>query len=334
MHRLKVLFDTDPGVDDAMALLLLARHPRIDLIGVTTGFGNADLATCTRNALYLKQVFGFAAPVSQGAGRPLVGEPGDPPAFVHGLNGLGEVPLPDQVATQCDPRPAHRLLIDLIRAHPGEVTVIAVGRSTNLAHALAEDPGIVGLVRAVVVMGGAFGFNGHTGNVTPVAEANVLGDPHAADLVLGAAWPVTMVGLDVTYDTIMSDAYVNDLAEVGGADGRLVRAISQFYQDFHKASAGIDGFYVNDSSAVVYALHPEFYTTTRGTIRVVPDGIARGQTIIKREGKNFAPGDWDDRPLQTICVGVRADAVLRVYRDTILSSVRDAAPSAGQGMTS
>ena len=114
MQKLKVIYDTDPGVDDAMALLLLARHKRIELIGVTSVFGNADIATTTRNALYLKQKLGFSAPVARGAGAPLVGEPDDPPTFVHGHNGLGDIALPDITET-VDPRPAHQLIIDLVR---------------------------------------------------------------------------------------------------------------------------------------------------------------------------------------------------------------------------
>jgi inosine-uridine nucleoside N-ribohydrolase len=317
MQKLKIIYDTDPGVDDAMALLLLARHQRVELIGVTTVFGNADIATTTRNALYLKQRLGFSAPVAQGAGAPLVGQPDDPPTFVHGMNGLGDIDLPDITET-ADPRPAHQLIIDLVRANPGEVTIIAVGRMTNLERALREAPEIVGLVRQVVVMGGAFGRNGHTGNVTPVAEANIWGDPDAADIVFGAAWPVAIAGLDVTQQTIMTEAYLAELATAAGSDGAFVRAISAFYQNFHHASAGLDGFYVHDSSAVALALHPEFYRVETGAIRVVTEGIAVGQTIIKPDGRNYPPGAWDGRPSQSIAVAVDAEAVLRFYRSTLV----------------
>lgn len=317
MQKLKIIYDTDPGVDDAMALLLLARHQRIELIGVTTVFGNADIATTTRNALYLKQKLGFSAPVAQGAGAPLVGQPDDPPTFVHGMNGLGDIDLPDLTET-ADPRPAHQLIIDLVRANPGEVTIIAVGRMTNLERALREAPEIVGLVRQVVVMGGAFGRNGHTGNVTPVAEANIWGDPDAADIVFGAAWPVAIAGLDVTQQTIMTDAYLAELATAAGSDGAFVRAISAFYQNFHRESAGLDGFYVHDSSAVALALHAEFYTMETGAIRVVTQGIAIGQTIIRPDSRNYPPGAWDNRPSQSIAVAVDAEAVLKLYRDTLV----------------
>jgi inosine-uridine nucleoside N-ribohydrolase len=299
-----------------MALLLLARHPEIELIGVTTVFGNGTIDAVTRNALFLKDRFGFAAPVARGADRPYHG--GEvPPAtsHVHGENGLGDIELPARIAATVDPRPAHQLIIDLIRAHPKEVTLIAVGRMTNLALALEADPGIAGLVKDVVVMGGGFGFNGHMGNVTPVAEANIIGDPVGADVVFGADWPVTIVGLDVTKEVTMSSAYVAELAANGGEDGRFVAAISDFYARFYHDRDGIDGFYVHDASAVTYALRPDFFATTRGRIRVVPDGIAKGQTILMRDGEKFPPGPWDGCPVQTVCTGVQAGRVLALYRD-------------------
>jgi purine nucleosidase len=319
MPKLKVIFDTDPGIDDAMALLLLARHPRIELVGIASSFGNGTIDVTTRNALYLKQRFGLAAPVARGAAGPLTGTASEPPLIVHGDNSLGNIAL-GEITAPLDPRPAHRMIIDLVRASPGEITIIAVGRLTNLALALREAPEIATLAARVVVMGGAFGRNGHTGNATPVAEANIFGDPGAADIVFGAEWPVSIVPLDVTQETIMSNAYLEDLARIAGEDGRFVREVSAFYQAFFKTHLGIDGFAVHDSSAVAYALHPEFYRTETGPIRVVTEGIAFGQTIIKPDGKSFPPGDWDNRPSQTIATSVNAPAVLDFYRRTLIGS--------------
>ena len=314
MPKLQVVFDTDPGIDDAMALLLLARHPDVELLGVTTVFGNGGIETVTRNALYLKDRFGFTAPVAQGAAG-AIDDMAVPHAahLVHGDNGLGGIALPATIHATLDPRPAHQLIIDLIRQRPGEITLIAVGRMTNLALALRAAPDIAGLVKQVVVMGGAFGRNGHTGNVTPVAEANIFGDPVAADIAFGATWPVVIVGLDVTKEVTMTPAYVDALAATG-TDGEFVRDIAAHYAAFYRSREGIDGFYVHDASAVTYALHPEYFATERGRIRVVSEGIAKGQTISLPEGRNFPPGAWDDRPLQTICIGVQGGRVLSFYR--------------------
>lgn len=319
MSPTKILFDTDPGVDDAMALVLLARHSDVDLVGITTVFGNADIDIVTRNALYLRQRLGLDCPVARGAGRAIAGaEPGPPPHFVHGHNGLGDIALPKSIAGAVLDIPAHQFIVDAVRADPHEITIVAVGRATNLALALRLAPDLASLVHEVVVMGGAFGRNGHFGNVSPVAEANIHGDPDAADIVFGADWPVTIVGLDVTQQTVMTDAYVNDLARAAGEDGRFVRAISAFYEDFHKRSAGLDGFYVHDSSAVAYALHPDMFTTERGPVRVVSGGIAHGQTIIRPDGQNFPPGPWDNRPSQAICAGVDSERLLALYRDSLV----------------
>jgi len=314
MPKHKIIFDTDPGIDDAMALLLLARHPDVDLLGITTVFGNGGIDTVTRNALFLKDKFGLSAPVARGADR-AIDAAAPPPAVphVHGDDGLGNIEIPATIKATLDPRPAHRLIIDLVKQYPHEVRLVAVGRMTNLALALREAPEIVDLVKDVVVMGGAFGRNGHTGNVTPVAEANIFGDPVGADITFGAKWPVVIIGLDVTKEVTMTTAYVDELATTG-EDGRFVRAISTHYERFYKSRENIDGFFVHDASAVTYALHPEFFATERGQIRVVPDGIAKGQTIIKPEGQSFAPGPWDDRPMQTIAIGVQSGRVLSLYR--------------------
>lgn len=314
MH--KVIFDCDPGVDDAMALLFLHASPDVELLAVTTTFGNGTIDTTTRNALHLVERFGMAVPVARGAAGPLVGRAGDPPHFVHGHNGLGDIDLPQMIGLSPDSRPAHQLIIDLVRAHPGEVEIVAVGRMTNLALALRQDPGIVPLVKQVVIMGGAFGITGVLGNVTPAAEANIWGDPLAADEVTAAAWPLIMVGLDVTQATRMSQDYLRSLADEAGAAGRFIWEISRFYENFHIAG-GEDAIFVHDSSAVAYLLDPALFKTRAGAIRVVSDGLAFGQTIQKPADRSYPPGDWDGRPQHRICTHVDSEALRQLYRTTL-----------------
>lgn len=319
METMKVIFDTDPGVDDAMALLFLHRSPQVEIVGVTTTFGNGRIDTTTWNALYLTERFGIEAPVASGPAAPLVGPAPPPTDFVHGANGLGDIPLPATLRRKADPRPAHRFIIDTVRAHPGEITIVAVGRMTNLALALREDPAIAGLVREIVIMGGAFGHNGFHGNVTPVAEANIHGDPLAADEVFGGTWPITVVGLDVTQRTQMTTDYLRALARDGGEAGRFIWDITRFYVAFHHA-AGVADMFVHDSSAVAYLIDPSLFTTRRGSIRVVTDGIATGQTMLKPDEYNFPPGPWDDRPSHAVCIDVDTDRLLSLYRDTITAA--------------
>ncbi|OHV81696.1 nucleoside hydrolase [Rhizobium sp. LCM 4573] len=314
MH--KVIFDTDPGIDDAMALLFLRRHPQIDLIGITTVFGNAPIGFTTRNAQFLAQQWGISAPVAKGAG--VTFDPARPeghwPTFIHGENGLGDIDIPETIDRPLDPRPAHQFIIDTVRAQPGEVTLIAVGRMTNLALALKADPDFAALVKEVIVMGGAFDVNGNT---SPAAEANIHGDPEAADLVFTAPWRVTVVGLDVTLKTVMTSGYLAEMAVTGGKDVQLLSDLSQFYIDFYKHRVG-DGMVVHDSCACVYLVAPDLFKTRSGPIRVVCGGIADGQTIQKPDGKRFPPGDWDGHPSQLVCTDIQADKVLEVIRAAIV----------------
>jgi len=320
MH--KVIFDTDPGVDDAMALIFQARHPEIELIGVTSVFGNATIETTTRNAVYL--VERFAAPtvaVARGAAQPLRATAPEPIAHIHGKNGLGDVDvpaLPDGGNARLDARPAHRFIIDEIRQHPHQINLIAVGPLTNLALALQEAPEIQDLVKQVIIMGGAFGINGVLGNVSPCAEANIAADPEAADQVFTASWKVTAVGLDVTQKAVMSTAYLDSIRVHGGEDGQFIWDVSRLYEQFHLDSAGVPGIYVHDSSAVAYLVAPALYQIRRGAVRVVVEGFAKGQTIQKPEYMSVPSPDWDEFARQDVCVDVDVDGFLKLYFDTIV----------------
>ena len=191
----KVIFDTDIGIDDAMALLFLHYSPDIELQAIVSGFGNADIETTTRNALLIKECFSIEAPVYRGAGEPIGERLGDGyPDFVHGSNGLGDIEIKEP-ATQADILPGPEAIIEIAKRNPREISIVAVGRLTNLALALDLCPELPDLVSEVVVMGGAFGFNGHSGNVSPVAEANIAGDPQAAaDVRAGNPAPAPRAG--------------------------------------------------------------------------------------------------------------------------------------------
>lgn len=309
----KILFDTDPGIDDAMALLMLARDPRAQLLGVTTVFGNASIDTTTGNALALCERFGIEVPVSRGAAQPLARHTDDYPELIHGRDGMGNVGMAAARRRRVETLAAPQFISEMSKRHEGELVIVAVGPFTNLAHALEHDPGIVERVKAVVVMGGAFGTGGHGGNVSPVAEANVFNDPHAADLVLRARWPVTVVGLDVTHEVLMSTAYLRALGEDGGDEGRFIWDITRCYEDFYNTRTG-GGIYSHDATAVACALDASPFQLRTGALRVVPDGIAAGQTIQYAQGKRFPATDWDGLPAQSVCVGVDTARVLAEFR--------------------
>ena len=312
----KIIFDTDPGIDDAMALLFAHQSPAIDIVGVTTVLGNGTIDRVTENALYICERFGIDAPVHQGAAAPLLVEADDPPAFVHGDDALGNIQPATPTHTIGD-QYAAGYIVDTILQHPHDITLVAVGRLTNLAMALRINPDIAGLVKQVVIMGGALGTNRFTGNVSPVAEANIHGDPHAADIVMTAPWPVTLVGLDVTMQCVMGSDQLANLRTCAGEAGEFIWEITRHYENFYRNTHGVDGFAVHDSCAVAYVLAPDLFEVERGRVRVVTDGISRGQTIFVPAEKKFPPSAWDDIPSQLGCVGVDAPALLALYQETL-----------------
>lgn len=312
METMKVIFDTDPGVDDAMALMLLARCAEVELLGVCTIFGNGPIDTTTRNALFLAERLGLAAGVHRGAGAALDGTVHAPPVQVHGHNALGDIEVPANVGRDVSRQSAHAFIVDTLRRHPGEVSLVAVGPLTNLALALRSAPDIAGLAREVVVMGGAFGHHGHSGNVSPFAEANIYCDPVAADEVFAARWPVTIVGLDVTHQTVMTTPYLQALAQESGTLGPLIWDISRVYQAFHHDTGVADGFYVHDASAVACLLAPALFGTVRAPVVVDTQGETLGRTRLEQ-----APGAAFTRTAQTVCVEVDAQGVLDLYRERL-----------------
>lgn len=255
--------------------------------------------------------------MARGADIPLNGIATAPADAVHGKNGLGDIPLPPIDDTGLDPRPASQFIIDTVRANPGEVTIIAVGRMTNLALALRQDPAIAGLVKQVVIMGGAFGYNGHGGNVTPAAEANIHGDPLAADEIFAAPWKVVVIGLDVTQEVLMSTAYMAELRDRAGANGQLLWDMTRLYEDFYGDITGVEGVFGHDSLAVAYAIAPELFTVRAGPIRVLTEGIAVGQTIQQPAARKFGHGDWSGRPAQYVAIATDAQGVLDLYMNVV-----------------
>jgi len=316
MAPMKVIIDTDPGIDDAMALLFAHYANDIELLGITTVFGNGTIDTVTQNTLTICEQFQINAPVHQGAGAPLQVAVDPPPAFVHGNDGLGDIDAPKPKGAARN-QSAANFIVETILKHPNEITVIGIGRLTNLAIALQQHPAIAQLVKKVVIMGGALGSNAHTGNVTPVAEANIYGDPHAADQVLTAPWPVTLVGLDVTMQCIMHRPQLQKICSAAGAAGRFMWAISRHFESFYSASRGINGFPMHDTCAIAYALAPHLFTTQSGAIRAVTQGISRGQTIMVSPDGKFPAGAWTDAPIQQGCIDIDAAAVLNLFQQVL-----------------
>jgi uridine nucleosidase len=307
----KLLFDTDPGVDDAMALLLALASPEITLLGVTTVFGNHEVAQTTRNALRVLEIVGRAdVPVLAGAAGPLVRPRREHVTFIHGVDGLGgDVPDTVERTPATWPGGAAGFIVDTARAHPGEVTLVAVGPLTNLALALLLEPRLPRLVRQVIVMGGAVMV---PGNASPVAEANLISDPEAAARVMGAGWPVVLVGLDVTLQTLMSAGYLRDLTGAGTPAAAFIGRIVPIYFDFYTGRVGLPGLPTHDPSAVAYALDPSLFQVERVRLHVETEGRCAGQTVAARR-----PHHWPDLPEVDVCLGVDSARLLALFRERV-----------------
>jgi len=262
-----VILDTDPGVDDALALLYLRARPDLTLLAITTVFGNADVETTTRNALWLRERLGLSAPIYRGAAQPLNRPRGPSPVHVHGENGLGDIDLSGPSLPPPAPGAAHDRIVEIVRAHPGAVTLVAIGPLTNLALALRAAPDIASLVAGVTVMGGGFA----NGNVTPYAEANLHNDPEAAAEVLAAPWPVTLVPLDATLPCVMS-------AAEAWAAGDFVEAITRGYTAAYARYEGLEGCVLHDVAALVSLTRPELFKARLAPVSVATDGERAGQT--------------------------------------------------------
>ena len=219
----KIIIDTDPGVDDGMAIQLALGSKEFEILGLTTVFGNVDVGTATANALRLLHLANKATiPVAKGASDPINGKFNGGVPFVHGTDGQGNTWQPLSPLRPIKTTAAE-FIIEKTLQFPKEVTIAAIGPLSNLALALQKKPEIQHLVKEIVIMGGnAF----CSGNATPAAEANILSDPDAADIVLGAAWPVTMIGLDVTHKIVL---HKDILAELSLFDSPINKQVTSSY---------------------------------------------------------------------------------------------------------
>jgi len=280
-----LVIDTDPGIDDALALLLALASPEVDLRLVTTVHGNVDLDLVTDNALRVLHLAGRSdVPVAAGAATSLVVPQRERAGHVHGVAGLGGVVLPPSTAT-VDPRPAVVALAELLLASEEPVTVAAIGPLTNIALLLAVFPRAAARIGRLVVMGGSAARGG---NVTGAAEFNVWADPEAAAVVFRAGLPTVMVGLDVTLPTVLTEAGIARFAAAGPV-GAQAAAILRQYLDHARDTYGTDGVVVHDALALTEAIVPGTLRTVRRDVVVdTSPGPGRGQTLVDRRAPSTA----------------------------------------------
>ena len=295
-----ILIDCDPGHDDAIAILLALASPEVELVGITTVFGNQTLEKTTTNALRVLELAGRPdVPVAAGADRPLR-RPLAVADHVHGESGLDGPVLPPPRA---EPRREHAVDFLAERIAPG-VVLVPTGPLTNVALLLDRHP--EARPDRIVLMGGAIG----PGNITPSAEFNVWADPDAAARVFSSGLDVTMVGLDVTHRALFDSARAERLRAAGRV-GRTVAELLDFYGRFHRERYGWDGSPIHDAVAVAHVVRPGLLELVERRVSVVtvPDE-ARGATVVE----SLAPGE---APPAHVAVDIEAERFLDLLEQRI-----------------
>jgi purine nucleosidase len=272
----KILFDTDPGIDDACAMLLALASPELSVEGLSVVHGNCSLEQATTNALsILELVKAGHIPVAKGCGLPLV-QPSLLAPETHGDTGLGYARLPEP-RTRPTMQHGSDFLIEKIMSSPGEITLVAIGPLTNVALAIRQEPRIVDAVKELFIMGGAIRYEGNT---TALAEFNTYVDPHAAHIVYHAGMPTTLVPLDVTYQCILTPGDVTRMQEVDSPITKFVADSTRFYMEFHDEYQSIQGCVINDPLALALTFAPELCTYQEVPVEVdISGGISMGKTV-------------------------------------------------------
>lgn len=308
----RILIDTDPGIDDAMAIFYALASPELEVVGLTTVFGNAHTDVCTTNALRLLDIAGRPdIPVAHGASRPLAMNYRGPVAFVHGDDGQGNVHLPPSTRGAL-PMHAAQFIIDTVMAEPDEMTVVLLGPMTNMALAMLMKPDLTSFVKEIVIMGGA-AFT--SGNASPSSEANVLNDPEAADIVFGADCPIVMAGLDVTHRITMTSDDLARFSQIPGERAAHLAAIVPFYSAFYLERNHVHGIYVHDSTTISYLLAPHLFTWKELPIRVdTGHSVCRGTTLPALHDSD-EEGPWAGRRAVRILTDVDSRGVIELEID-------------------
>ncbi|MGH9746437.1 MAG: nucleoside hydrolase [Candidatus Acidiferrales bacterium] len=273
----KIIIDTDPGTDDALAMLLAFNSPELDVRAITIVAGNVTAELGLENALKVASLAGRCdIPVARGAAGPLF-QKLNTEEFWNGRIGLGGAELPPSNCSAV-PEFGPDLLIQMIHRYPHEITLVPIGPLTNIALAVSKDPTIAPLVQGVVLMGGSI----TGGNVNAASEFNIHSDPEAASIVFNAGWPITMVGLDVTEHTLITNADVARLESKSGPEARFAAAVARFQIGTYQGT-GFGGGAVHDALAVGAVIDASFLKTQDMRVEIETDGkFTRGETVGNR----------------------------------------------------
>ncbi|SCY82011.1 nucleoside hydrolase [Rhizobium sp. NFACC06-2] len=278
-ERRKIIIDTDPGQDDAAAIMLAFASPEeIDILGLCAVAGNVPLKLTSRNIRIISELCGRTdIPVYEGAEKPLVRKP-ITAEHVHGSTGL-DGPVLDEPTMEAQKQHAVDFIIETLMREPaGTVTLCTLGALTNVALALLKAPEIADRVKELVMMGGGF-FEG--GNITPAAEFNIYVDPQAADIVFRSGMPIVMMPLDVTHQLLTTKARVSRIRDIGTRPAIAMAEMLEFFERFDIEKYGSDGGPLHDPSVIAYLIKPELFKGRECNVEIeVHSELTMGMTVV------------------------------------------------------
>lgn len=283
----KIIIDTDPGQDDAVAILLALASPELDVVGITAVAGNVPLQLTEKNALKICELAGRRdVKVFSGAIRPLVRQLVTA-EHVHGKTGLDGPDLPEPTMKLQAQHAVDFIVETLMREEPGTITLCPLGPLTNVALALVREPRIAPRIKEIVLMGGGF-FEG--GNVTPAAEFNIYVDPHAADVVFRSGVPIVVMPLDVTHKALTTARRVEAFRKMGSKVGDATAALLDFFERFDEEKYGTDGGPLHDPCVIAYLLKPDLFKGRHCNVSVeTASDLTMGMTVIDWWGVTDRP---------------------------------------------
>jgi inosine-uridine nucleoside N-ribohydrolase len=314
----RVIIDTDPGVDDAMAILLALNSPELKVEALTVVPGNVEGKQGVENALKIVSLAGRCDVIVAGGAHHPLNQKLITAQYWHGPNGLAGAELPESKC-KADARFGPDLIIEMVHKHPHDITLIPIGPLTNIALAVSKDPSIVPLVKHIVIMGGSI----TGGNVNGAAEANIYNDPEAASIVFNAGWMVTMIGSDVGERTLFTRKDLADLQEQHGPESDFIAKLADFYVTRSEKS-GYTGAAMYDPLAVATEVDPTLVTLKDMHVDVETKGeFTRGETVANRMGydeKNVLHADHYEidglmplRPNARVCTNSDADRFVQLF---------------------
>ncbi|SIQ30882.1 purine nucleosidase [Rhizobium sp. RU35A] len=285
----KIIIDTDPGQDDAFAILLALASPELEVLGITTVAGNVPLPLTSRNARQIVELAGHAhVPVFAGCAKPMVG-PLVTAEHVHGATGLDGASLPEPVIPLSSTHAVDFIIETLMREPEGTVTLCPLGPLTNIGTALVRQPEIAGRIRRIVLMGGGC-FEG--GNITPAAEFNIFVDPQAAVMVFASGIPIVMMPLDVTHKVRTTTARVDRIRRIGGHLGAVAAGWLDYFERFDEEKYGTDGAPLHDPNVIAYLLRPDLYGGRMCNVEIEAESeLTRGMTVVDWWGVSQRPAN-------------------------------------------